>query len=411
VHPNALPWRGGGSHPLAGTETQFIVIEDKTGYEAAAFWISSYADLLWHFSMASLFCTMPSDDYSYYNMSAPECGQDQNASAQDPGDVPEQVVAHGAADPAELHVPSYAATASGSSSYAATAPALTCRSRRAFRRQRAPPKCTDRSLAQKLPFVPTGPQFGFTMLACRNDDMSTPSPHEAAACESKRIAAPAVPCFDDVIAEHVAIMQQPSDQPPHNQRSAFGPAVSTPAVTSNCAICYAATSFSCDVDHFCSECAGNTGLWIRPFGYKEIRQGKSVSIICGNCDNTGVGDTGQPCPCPLGKQTDWWGEGAGLTEETVAEQRHTVDASQCQMCEKSFAASSLRWWVDQIYVCEGCFVSEGGADLSNPDDYEADSDGELACDHCGWYPTLDYPCFNSTSGETLCLNCARYDTE
>ncbi|CAE8632314.1 unnamed protein product [Polarella glacialis] len=309
-----------------GTETQFIVIEDKTGYEAAAFWISSYADLLWHFSMASLFRTMPSDDYSYYNMSAPECGQDQNASAQGPGDVPEQVVAHGAADPAELHVPSYAATASG-------------------------------------------PQFGFTMLACRNDDMPMPSPHNAAACESKRIAAPAVPCFDDVIAEHVAIMQQPSDQPPHNQRSAFGPAVSTPAVTSHCAICYAAASFSCHEDHFCSECAGNTGLW--------IRHGKSVSIVCGNCDNTGVGDTGQPCPCPLGKQTDWWRERAALTEEAVAEQRHTVNASQCQMCEKSFAASSLRWWVDQIYVCEGCFVSEGGVDLINPDDYEADSDGEL----------------------------------
>ncbi|CAE8633656.1 unnamed protein product [Polarella glacialis] len=342
VDPDALPWRIGGSHPLAGTETQFIVIEDKTGYEAAAFWISSYADLLWHFSMASLFRTMPSDDYSYYNMSAPECGQDQNASAQGPGDVPEQVVAHGAADPAELHVPSYAATASGSSSYTATARALICRSRRAFRRQRAPPKCTDRSLAQKLPFVPTGPQFGFTMLACRNDDMPMPSPHDAAACESKRIAAPAVPCFDDVIAEHVAIMQQPSDQPPHNQCSAFGPAVSTPAVPSYCAICYAAASFSCDKDHFCSECAGNTGLW--------IRQGKSVFSRCGYCDNTGVDFMGQPC-------------------DTCRSD------SQCQMCLESFATSSLRLMnhgVD-LYVCEGCFSDHHGADLINPDDYEADN--------------------------------------
>ncbi|CAE8637552.1 unnamed protein product [Polarella glacialis] len=393
VDPDALPWRTGGSHPLAGTETQFIVIEDKAGYEAAAFWISSYADLLWHFSMASLFRTMPSDDYSRYNMSASECGQDKNASAQGPGDVPEQVVAHGAADPAELHVPSYAATASGSPSYAATARALICRSRRAFRRQRAPPKCTDRSLAQKLPFVPTGPQFGFTMLACRNDDMPMPSPHDAAACESKRIAAPAVPCFDDVIAEHVAIMRQPSDQPPHNQRSAVGPAVSTPAVPSYCAICYAAASFSCDEDHFCSECAGNTGLW--------IRHGKSVSIRCDYCDNTGVDFMGQPCTCPFGYKE---GEGAGLTEEAVAEQRHTVNASQCQMCLESFAASSLRLWVDQIYVCEGC--SPELLSYHQRDD-EADSDFELTCDHCGWYPTLNYPCFQSTSGETLCQSCGR----
>ncbi|CAE8637767.1 unnamed protein product [Polarella glacialis] len=159
-------------------------------------------------------------------MSAPECGQDQKASAQAPGDVPEQVVAHGAADPAELHVASgdnhtpVQAAADPAELHEPSYAATPCR------RQRTPPKCTDRSLAQLL-FVPTGPQFGFTTLACRNDDMSLPLPHDAAAChltvdsaairwslvrlkESQRIAAPAVPGFDDVIAEHVAIMRQAS---------------------------------------------------------------------------------------------------------------------------------------------------------------------------------------------------------
>ncbi|CAE8597963.1 unnamed protein product [Polarella glacialis] len=197
------------AHPLSGTEIQYVVVEVASADSGTAqFWLASYADLLWHFALFGTFFAPqwplmpdslaapaaapgPAGDAAASGLSH-RCSHDvkenplEAPKASGDNHAPDQA----AADPAELHEPSCAATP--------------------CRRQRTPPKCTDRSLAQKLPFVPTGPQFGFTMLACRNDDMSLPLPHDAAACESQRIAAPAVPCFDDVIAEHVAIMRQAS---------------------------------------------------------------------------------------------------------------------------------------------------------------------------------------------------------